>query len=153
MIVPLLHQDSPPIEYGLGDSLRANRMLHTRYHVAFELFSFCLLFWNTSLWMLSVGMLLSSQIPQCEESKPHGEAWYAGILVYSDEHFSYICLGTSHASEETSTGFILVTPAILPSWIPKALRSRGRACPQCLVHIPPALSPRALTLWWLYSNR
>lgn len=109
MIVPLLHQDSPPIEYGLGDSLRANRMPQTRYRVASEPFSFCLLFWNTSLWMLSVGMLLSSQMPQCEESKPHGEAWCAGILVYSDEHFSYICLGTSHVSEETSTGFIWVT--------------------------------------------
>ena len=101
-----LHQDSPSIEYGLSDSLRANRMLQMSYGVASEPFSFCLLFWNISFWMLSIAMLVSSQMLRCEESKPYGEAWYAGILVYSDKHFSYMCLGTSHVSKETSTWLI-----------------------------------------------
>ena len=82
MTLSLLHQESPSTECGLSDLLRANRMQQKGCCVTSEPFSFCLFSWNTSLWMLPVGKLLSTRMPWFEESKPHGEAMvcqYSGL--------------------------------------------------------------------------
>lgn len=75
----------------------------TVWHLSHSVSAYC---FGTFPSGCSLAMLVSSQMLWCEESKPYGEAWYAGILVYSDKHFSYMCLGTSHVSKETSTWLI-----------------------------------------------